>query len=127
LSEFSGAVTPEAAFVLDAGIAALLSASEAAEGMSETIPVVSRGFNGTRNDEAPSTRAKRLRIERGEQPAAVHIVASIHFGHERYVTCECGWRTSGQSSDLAMDSEWRRHASLFSTVRPVAGTFPNVR
>ena len=116
MSEFSGAVAPEAAFVLDSGIAALLRSSEDAEGTSETIPVVagapSRVFNGRRNDEAPSTRAKRLRIESGLQVAVVHIVASIHFGHERYVTCECGWRTSGQSSDREMDSEWRVHAGF---------------
>jgi hypothetical protein len=127
LSEFSGAVAPEAAFVLDSGIADLLRASEDAEGTSETIPVVSRGFNGKRSDEGPSMRAKRLRIERGEQSLPTHVVASIGFGIGRYVACECGWRTDGQSSDREMDSEWRRHASLFSTIRPMTGTFPNVR
>jgi hypothetical protein len=113
LSEFSGAVAPEAAFVLDSGIAALLRSSEDAEGMSETIPVVvgapSRGFNGRRNDEAPSTRAKRLRIESGEQEAPSHVVAEVHYGLGRVVVCICGFRGTG-TSDQAMAEAFASHA-----------------
>ena len=74
---------------------------ERAESTSETVPVVvdatSHGFNGKRNNEAPTARARRLRIERGEQLAPVHVVASVHFGLGRAVVCICGFRGTGTS------------------------------
>lgn len=91
----------------------MLRASEDAEGTSETIPVVveapSRGFNGKRSDEGPSARAKRLRIERGEQEAPSHVVAEVHYGLGRVVVCICGFRGTGPS-DQAMAEEFASHA-----------------
>ena len=97
----------------------MLRDSDAAEGASETIPVAvaapSRGFNGTRG-EIPSMRAKRLRIERGEQQAPVHIIADIEFGRDRFVLCACGFGCGG-SSDRAMSDEFDRHAKFDTTAR----------
>jgi len=106
-----GVVTPDATFLLASGVSDILDSSETSPGMPEPdAGQPRRGFNGTRG-EIPSMRAKRLRIERGEQQASVHIIADIEFGRDRFVLCACGFGCGG-SSDRAMSDEFARHSGV---------------
>ena len=106
---FEGVVTPEATFVLASGVSSLLRASDATQDTPETAAAQpKRGFTGKRNGESPSQRAKRLRIESGEQTALIHLVADVEFGRKRYVLCECGFGCGG-ASDRAMAEAFDRH------------------
>ena len=106
-----GVVTPEATFLFASGVSSLLRASEGDQEAPEiAADQPRRGFNGKRNDEAPSVRAKRLRIERGEQSLPTHVVADIEFGRERYVLCECGFGCGG-ATDRAMAEAFDRHGN----------------
>jgi len=104
-----GAVAPDAAYLVTSGVTDILEASEVIQDRTEiATDQPRRGFNGKRG-EGPSARARRLRIERGEQLAPTHVVADVEFGRRRYVLCECGFGCGGQSN-LAMAETFSRHS-----------------
>jgi hypothetical protein len=107
---FEVTVAPEATFLLASGLSGILRSSEANEDAPEVaVDQPRRTFNGKMGGEAPSTRAKRLRIESGEQQLPSHLVAEVRFGRGRFVTCICGHRVGGRS-DGAMAWAFSVHA-----------------